>query len=64
MKEAASKSHVPHPVDIDMALADLGETFDVGRADLDLLFRRVAFHASRREAGRTAPHGGTGRVPS
>ncbi len=39
---------VPHAADIDLALADLGETFDVSREDLDLLFRRVEFHASRR----------------
>ena len=38
----------PHPEDIDLALVDLGETFDVSREDLDLLFRRVAFHAARR----------------
>ncbi len=41
-------SGVPHPEDIDRALADLGETFDVSRADLDLLFRTVAAHAARR----------------
>lgn len=39
---------VPHPADIDLALADLGETFDVSREDLDLLFRRVEFHAAKR----------------
>jgi len=38
----------PHPEDVDRALADLGETFDVSREDLDLLFRRVAFHAQQR----------------
>ena len=47
-----------HPEDIDRALADLGETFDVSREDLDLLFRRVAFHAEHRRAG-----GGSG-VPN
>jgi CBS domain-containing membrane protein len=39
---------IPHPDDIDLALADLGETFDVSREDLDLLFRRVEFHAEKR----------------
>jgi len=38
----------PHPEDVDRALEDLGETFDVSREDLDLLFRRVAFHAEQR----------------
>lgn len=37
-----------HPEDIEQALADLGETFDVGREDLDLLFRQVEFHAAAR----------------
>ena len=40
---------VPHPEDVDAALADLGETFDVGRDDLDLLFRRVEYHAAKRK---------------
>lgn len=44
----ASELGVPHPADIDLALADLGETFDVSREDLDLLFRRVEFHAGKR----------------
>jgi CBS domain-containing membrane protein len=39
---------VPHPEDVDRALEELGETFDVAREDLDLLFRRVAHHATRR----------------
>ncbi|USI72669.1 HPP family protein [Sphingomonas morindae] len=38
----------PHPEDLDRALADLGETLDVQRDDLDLLFARVAYHAARR----------------
>lgn len=42
---------VPHPIDIDLALADLSETFDVSREDLDLLFRRVEFYAGRRGEG-------------
>lgn len=44
----ASELGMPHPQDIDLALADLGETFDVSREDLNLLFRRVEFHAGRR----------------
>lgn len=46
---AASELGVPNPADIDLALADLGETFDVSREDLDLLFRRVEFHAAERK---------------
>ncbi|WP_294351908.1 HPP family protein [uncultured Sphingomonas sp.] len=42
---------VPHPEDIDRALEDLGETFDVSREDLDLLFRAVAAHAAQRTQG-------------
>ncbi|MGW8281488.1 HPP family protein (plasmid) [Sphingomonas aurantiaca] len=49
----ASGLSVPHPADIDLALADLGETFDVSREDLDLLFRRVEFHASKRATRQT-----------
>ncbi|MDB5705170.1 MAG: putative transrane protein [Sphingomonas bacterium] len=37
-----------HPEAIDLALADLGETFDVSREDLDLLLQRAAFHEGRR----------------
>ena len=40
--------NVPHPEDVDAALVDLGETFDVSREDLDLLFRRVEYHARAR----------------
>lgn len=43
----------PHPEDIDRALADLGETFDVSRADLALLLQRVDDHAATRLAQRT-----------
>lgn len=35
----------PHPEDIDRALADLGETFDISREDLALLIARVSHHA-------------------
>ena len=42
----------PHPEDLDAALADLGETFDIAREDLDQLFERVRVHAAvRRAAG-------------
>jgi len=34
--------------DLDKALADLGETLDVSRDDLDLLFDRVEYHAAQR----------------
>jgi CBS domain-containing membrane protein len=50
---------VPHPEDIDLALADLGETFDIAREDLDLLFQRVEHHAMRRRVG-AGPGGPTG----
>ena len=36
--------------DIDLALADLGETFDIGREDLKVLFERVEYHGRRRRA--------------
>jgi len=43
----------PHEEDISAALADLGETFDIGPEDLELIIRRVDFHAAqRREATR------------
>jgi CBS domain-containing membrane protein len=45
---APSKLGTPHPADIELALADLGEAFDISREDLDLLFRRVEFHAAAR----------------
>jgi CBS domain-containing membrane protein len=41
---------VPHPEDVDLALADLGEAFDVSREDLDLLFARVEHHAAERRS--------------
>jgi CBS domain-containing membrane protein len=37
-----------HPEDVDLALQDLGETFDVSREDLELLFQQVEFHAGQR----------------
>jgi CBS domain-containing membrane protein len=36
------------PEDIDLALADLGETFDISRSDLETLFQRVEAHAAHR----------------
>lgn len=49
-QQAETAAPIPHPEDIDRALADLGETFDVSREDLDLLFRRAEFHAAQRTA--------------
>ncbi|MBE7182951.1 MAG: HPP family protein [Methylobacterium mesophilicum] len=43
-------SLIPHPEDIDKALEDLGESFDVAREDLDLLFAQVERHAAARRA--------------
>jgi len=39
------------PEDVDAALAELGETFDVSREDLELLFRVAERHASDRRRG-------------
>jgi CBS domain-containing membrane protein len=43
--------------DIDAALADMHETFDIAREDLDALLARAAHHARVRQAppGRSAP---------
>lgn len=40
--------------DIDAALADMDESFDIGRADLAALLARAEAHASERRAGRIA----------
>lgn len=40
-----------HAEDIDQALADMGEAFDIGRDDLDLLLSRAEFHATTRLKG-------------
>ena len=40
----------PHPDDIEAALRDLGETFDIGKDDLELIVRQVEFHAARRRS--------------
>ncbi len=37
-----------HRSDIDLALADMGETFDVDHDDLDLLLQRAEHHAAQR----------------
>lgn len=47
----------PHPEDLDAALADLGETFDISRDDLALLFEGVRAHAARRRSGGKTPQG-------
>lgn len=47
-----------HPEAIDLALADLGETFDVSREDLDLLLQRATFHERRRRSGARRAAGG------
>ncbi|TCP94569.1 CBS domain-containing membrane protein [Sphingomonas sp. PP-CE-1A-559] len=59
---------VPAPIeaalraeDLDKALADLGETLDVSREDLDLLFGRVEYHAAQRRT-RMAGGGPVGRA--
>lgn len=39
--------------DVDRALADLGETFDVSRADLDRLFVQAELHAAARRRARS-----------
>jgi CBS domain-containing membrane protein len=52
--QAPPASIIPHPEDIDRALEDLGETFDVSRDDLDLIFRQVELHAERRRSGKEA----------
>lgn len=44
----------PHPEDLDAALADLGETFDIGREDLNLLFERVRAHSAIRRNAKDA----------
>lgn len=45
---------IPHPEDLDAALADLDETFDIGREDLNLLLERVRVHAAIRRADNNA----------
>lgn len=45
------------PEDVDAALADMHETFDIARADLDALLARAAHHAGvrQRPRGRSSP---------
>jgi CBS domain-containing membrane protein len=49
---AAPDAPLPHPEDLDAALAELGETFDITREDLDRLFESVRAHANRRKQQR------------
>lgn len=42
----------PHLDDIDRALEEVGETFDISREDLALLVARISHHASVRSSGR------------
>lgn len=42
--------HLLDRSDVDLALHDLGETFDIAREDLELLFHRVEVHAAERRA--------------
>ncbi|OWK31776.1 HPP family protein [Sphingomonas mucosissima] len=51
LPKQADRVPEPHPEDLDRALADLGETFDISREDLALLVARVSHHAKVR-AGR------------
>lgn len=39
-----------HPEDIDRALADMDESFDISRADLELLLAQAEIHAKTRQA--------------
>jgi CBS domain-containing membrane protein len=43
-----------HLDDIDRALADMHESFDISREDLDALLTQAEFHAERRRASRPA----------
>jgi CBS domain-containing membrane protein len=54
---APGEDTIPHPEDLDAALADLGETFDIGREDLNLLLERVRVHAAIRRADDNARKG-------
>ena len=44
-----------HRADIDLALADLGETFDIAPEDLDLLLQRAEHHAAIRAKPQPQP---------
>lgn len=54
---AAAPASPFSPGDVDAALADMHETFDIAREDLDALLARAAHHARVRQAprGRSAP---------
>lgn len=45
---AVSPPAVLHRNDVDKALADMGDAFDISREDLDLLLSRAEFHAETR----------------
>ena len=45
-----------HPADVEQAIGDLGDTFDIAREDLELLLARAEHHADlRRAAAAKAP---------
>ena len=54
---APPSSSAFEPQDIDAALADMHETFDIAREDLDALLARAAYHAGvrRERRGRSSP---------
>jgi CBS domain-containing membrane protein len=43
------------PEDVDAALDDMGESFDIAREDLDALLARAELHAEARRTARSAP---------
>jgi CBS domain-containing membrane protein len=51
-QEVGAVAYLPHPEDLDRALADLGEALDISREDLVLLLQQVEIHAAQRMAGR------------
>lgn len=53
--QPAEVAPAPHPDDIDRALADLGETYDISREDLAMLVSRVSHHAKARERAASGP---------
>ena len=40
-----------YPADLDQALVEMGESFDISREDLELLLQRAEHHAAARRAG-------------
>lgn len=49
LSPAPTPSPPLYHADLDRALADLGETYDVSREDLELLFQRMTAYAAERE---------------